>query len=61
MEIKITISEQDFKSVQKTVMTIDEMENTPKGRIYSSIAREGIKVYQQLHPEESGIVDKVPQ
>ena len=59
MEIKIIISEEDFKKVQKTVMTIDEMENTLQGRIYSSIAHEGIKVYQELHPEEFGIVNKV--
>jgi hypothetical protein len=58
MEIKITISEQDFKAVLKTVMTIDDMENTTKGRIYGSITREGMKVYQQLHPEEFGVVEK---
>ena len=57
MELKITISEQDFNAVSKTVMTIDEMDNTVKGRIYTSIVR----AYKNEHPEKFGVIQEVIQ
>lgn len=38
MQIVIDISEKDFKAVQKTVFTIDEMYETLNGRVYCAVA-----------------------
>jgi len=48
MILQIEISKNDFKAVKSTTMTIDEMDNTVKGRIYISI----IRAYKNEHPEE---------
>ena len=55
MTLQIEISENDFKAVKSTVMTIKEMDNTVKGRIYTSI----IRAYKNEHPEEFGVVTEV--
>ena len=55
--IMITISEQDLNTVLKTAMTIDEMDNTVKGRIYMSIVR----AYKNEHPDEFGVIQEITQ
>ena len=37
MKIEIEISEEDYKSIESTVMTIEEMHETVKGRLYRAV------------------------
>ena len=39
MRILIDIDESDYKELCQTVMSIDEMENTTQGRVYSAIVK----------------------
>ena len=51
MNIVIDIDEDDYKEICKKAMTIDEMQNTIQGRIYSAIVHEGMrnnKTYQSI-------------
>jgi len=51
MKIEIELSEKDFEKIRKTSMSIDDMDNTVIGRVYTSI----IKGYKKDHPEEFGV------
>ena len=53
MKIEIELSEKDFEKIRKTSMSIDDMDNTVIGRVYTSI----IKGYKKDHPEEFGVKD----
>ena len=46
MEIIINITPEDFEEIVNTVMTVDEMDNTLKGRIYCAIVHN--KVNEQV-------------
>ena len=37
MKILIEVDEQDYKKLQRTEMTIDDMFNTTQGRIYGAV------------------------
>ena len=39
MQIVIDIPEDDYENIENTVMSIDEMNNTLEGRVYTSVIR----------------------